>query len=122
MSRTQRRPSHKELSRKLRVARDRLFDGKWRVVRYRTFVEECEELNLLTAEERTDALKKVMEEITPDHYIGRHPPLKGSRGEILEMDLFEFSYKAKFLNEQVYLKFAVGEEQLFIVSFHRAKK
>lgn len=122
MSHTQDRPTHKELSGKLRVAKDRLDDGKWQPVNYRAFVEDCEELNLQTAEERIEALKKVMEEITPEHYIGRRPPLKGNRGDILEVDLFEFEHKSGFLNERIYFKFAVGGAQLFIVSFHKSRK
>ncbi len=126
MSQVQKRPSHKELSRKLSVARDRLSDGKWQPAfgyeGYVSFTKECEKLNLHTITEQAEALKKILQELTPDHYAGTYPPLVGSRGNIVRKELFAFCHESKFLGETLYLKFAVNEEQLFIVSFHKAKR
>jgi len=126
MSQAQRRPSHKELSRKLNVAKNRLNDGEWQPAfgyeGYGSFMKDCEELNLRAAPEQTEALKQVLEELTPSHYAGQHPPLAGSRGDILDKELFAFILESEFLGETIYLKFAVDEEQLFIVSFHKARR
>lgn len=126
MSQAQQRPSHKELSRKLSVAKKRLNNGEWQPAfgyeSYGSFMKDCEELNLLTASEQAEALKQVLAELTPIHYKGLHPPLVGSRGEILDKELFAFVLDSKFLRETVYLKFAVDKEQLYIVSFHKARR
>ncbi len=126
MSQAQKRPTHKELSRKLNVAKNRLKDGEWQPAfgyeSYGSFMKDCEELNLPTAPEQAEALQQVLEEVTPDHYIGPHPPLMGSRGEIVDKELFAFVLESKFLRETVYLKFAVDKEQLYIVSFHKERR
>jgi len=126
MSQAQKRPSHKELSRKLSVARARLNDGNWQPAfgyeGYVNFTKECEKLNLLTSKEQTEALKKVLDELNPDHYEGAYPPLVGSRGNILRKELFAFSHESEYLGVTMYLKFAVDDDQLFIVSFHKAKR
>jgi hypothetical protein len=108
------------------VARKRLNNGEWQPAfgyeRYGSFMKDCEELDLLNASEQAEALKQVLAELTPIHYNGPHPPLVGSRGEILDKELFAFVLASKFLRETVYLKFSIDKEQLYIVSFHKARR
>ncbi len=123
MSSVPRRPGHKELAGKINAAQERLEDGNWDMgLEYELFMKDCEELGLYTDEEQTAALKHVMKEVRPEHYRGPQPPRKGSRGKVLDRELFEFVFTSKFLNKEIYLKFAVYGDQLFIVSFHKTRK
>jgi hypothetical protein len=116
------RPSRKELTKKLAVARKHLQNEDWQALSYDVLREDCEELGLCSQSEVYQALLSALEEVTVDDYIGSRPPKKGSRGCILNRELFEFCRHFEPLKRRIYFKFAVDEDQLFIVSFHRERK
>jgi hypothetical protein len=116
------RPSKKELAKKISLAKQHLQKENWQALSYNAFLEDCIELGLCTQIEVSQALLSVIEEVEADDYVGSQPPRKGSRGCILNRELFEFCRYSEPLSQRIYFKFAVDEVQLFIVSFHKARK
>lgn len=117
-----RRPTHRELTNKLNTAKQHLVNKKWQALDYRVLREDCSELGLETYDEICQNLSLAIEKFTPDNYIGSKPPKRGVRGCIGNRELFEFSCYFEPLRQRIYCKFAVDDEQLFVVSFHRERE
>ncbi len=117
-----RRPGRKELDNKINKARQHLSDRNWMASDYEVFLRDCDRLDLCTYEEQHEALCLLFEEVRADNYIGKRPPAKAYHESVKGRDLFEFCFWWEHLREEIYLKFAVDEYQLYIVSFHRSEK
>jgi hypothetical protein len=117
-----RRPTPKEITAKLALVKKHLLCKSWQALDYRAFREDSGELNLCSFDEQERALAEIIREISYRDYAGSHPPLKGVREAITGRELFAFTFHSKYLEKRIYFKFAVDSHQLFIVSFHRARK
>ncbi len=67
-------------------------------------------------------LPAVFREIKPAHYVGLRPPHKSYEEPILNLELFAFRWSSRLFGRDMYLKFAVKEEVLWIVSLHRDRR
>ena len=100
----QKRPSIKELSKKLREAKEIL------LIKEGIFAEPSKnlgELNRLDieTEELWPLVQKFLTEIEPKDYTGTRPPQKSYESRILGSELFAFSWTSKFYGRTMYLKF-----------------
>ena len=75
------------------------------------------DLNFLV-EELSDRLPEILSEIRPGNYQGRRPPAKSYKRSILDCELFAFRWSSKVFGCQMYLKFAIAGDTLWIVSLH----
>lgn len=118
------RPSNKETINKLKKAEQLIKAGSSnrRVVKPVQFQSQLRSLDL-TPKEMWDTILEIIPEINPvDHYEGTRPPQKSYEKDIEGVELWAYSWtSAKFDNEEVYLKFALQEEVVWIVSFHYSK-
>lgn len=67
----------------------------------------------------TGALLEVMNEVTPEHSVGKRPPDKSYESKIIGCDLFTFKLFSSYLNEDIYIKFAFNNDELWISSLHK---
>lgn len=67
-------------------------------------------------------LPAIFRELKPVHYRGRRPPDKSYEKNILDAELFAFSWTSRVFGCDMYFKFAVREGVLWIVSLHRDRK
>lgn len=78
------------------------------------------ELGYLTAE-LPEVLLKLLDEVTPQDYIGARPPAKSYETQIKGTDLFEFKFSSNLFECDVYLKFTIKNEIFRLVSLHKDK-
>jgi len=116
------RPTSRELFNKLNLAKEHILNDRWKPVNIPVFRADCRELALFISSERQNALEKVLEEFKPEDYIGTHPPKRAYAEEVRNMELFEFCGWSESLQRDIYLKFAINQHELFIVSFHRKRR
>ncbi|MCM2353111.1 MAG: hypothetical protein NDI63_05785 [Pseudobdellovibrio sp.] len=118
------RPSKKETINKLREAEQLIKSGSSnrRVVKPVQFQSQLRSLDL-TPKEMWDVVLEIISEINPvDHYEGARPPQKSYESDIAGLELWAYAWvSAKFNNEEMYLKFALQEDVVWIVSFHYSK-
>jgi hypothetical protein len=112
------RPSHRELHRKLKQAREAAAERRIRILEPDTILADLLDLDYSIANLATD-LPAVFHEIGPRDYIGQSPPKKSYEKAILGSELFAFRWVSKVFGCWMYLKFAIKGQELWIVSLHR---
>jgi len=115
------RPSHKEINRKIAQAKEALFSNQIFFVNAISLAADVLELDL-TVKEVPEVLFRLLREITPKDYAGHYPPQRSYEDEILQCELFPFKWKSSRLGCVIYLKFTVKNNQLWIISLHEDRK
>jgi len=115
------RPSPREISRKIKQAREAVSAGRISSINPASIAADALELSL-DVEEIPDVLIELLGEITPGEYVGQSPPQRSYEDEIPQYELFPFKWESKRLGCTVYLKFAFREDWLYLVSLHEHRK
>jgi hypothetical protein len=111
------KPTHKALSGKIRQAREAVQSGdivflKPAIIAADLLELECE------AREVPVILAELLAQITPVDYVGTRPPQRSYEEDLMGCELYAFRTASKRLGCEVYFKFALFEERLWLVSFH----
>lgn len=115
------RPSVKELTGKIRQAREKASGKQWMAADYRKLAAQFDELNCYTEEEQNQALEAALNEVQPGHYTGPRPPGKSHEEACKEAEMFAFAWESRHFACPMYVKFAFVQETLFLISLHKAK-
>lgn len=115
------RPSHKELTRKIAQAKKAVLHGCIKFVDPTIIASEALELGYLV-KDITNILPEILDEIEPKNYAGTRPPQRSYENKIRDFDLFAFGWKSKYFGCELYLKFTLKEKVLWLVSLHPDRK
>ncbi|MGH9582755.1 MAG: hypothetical protein ACRD4O_07465 [Bryobacteraceae bacterium] len=118
-----RRPSYKELNKKINAARQALENNGFLPADYQKLAANFRDLNLFTSEEQHQALRAALHEATPDDYDGGRPPVKSYEPATLGRDLFAFAWESEYFEQCMYLKYCLvagpdEENTLYVFSLH----
>jgi hypothetical protein len=114
------RPSYRELDRKLKQANQAASANRIMLLEPDIILADLLDLDYLLEGLARD-LPALLEEIRPGDYRGQTPPKESYEKAILGSELFAFRWASKIFGCRMYLKFAVKEENLWMVSLHRDK-
>ena len=112
------RPSHRELDGKLKLARKAASKKRIALVEPDSILSDLLDLDFLM-EDLADRLPEILSEIYPRDYQGQRPPARSYERSILNFELFAFRWSSKVFGCMMYLKFAIKGDMLWIVSLHR---
>ncbi|SHF05282.1 hypothetical protein SAMN02745206_01262 [Desulfacinum infernum DSM 9756] len=115
------RPSYRELDRKLQQARSAIQEGRWAILEPDVIHGDLLELDVLISE-LPSLLLEALGEITPKAYRGNRPPARSYEEAIKNAELFSFVWQSKTLGCNVYLKFALKGDIMWLVSFHKDRE
>jgi hypothetical protein len=116
------RPSHKEISRKLKLAIERLEAGAVRFANPEKSMTELDRLEIDATAATAMVLKACQDEIRVENYVGARPPLKSYEAKIKDAELFAFAWESQtFWDSKMYLKFCHKGDFVFLVSLHKDK-
>jgi hypothetical protein len=115
------RPSYKEINHKIRQAREAVSENRFSILNPASVVADLLKLGF-NIQGISNVLVDLLEEITPDHYVGGYPPQKSYENDILDCELFSFRWLSKQLGSRVYLKFAFKGQRMWVVSLHEERK
>ena len=90
-----RRPSHRELRKKLGIARGFAFDSKWAPASPLKLLPDLHALQLFTAAEAAQGILDALSEISPEDYIGRRPPEKAYEKRVYGREMFAFCWDSR---------------------------
>jgi hypothetical protein len=113
------RPSVKELTNKLRQAKEALAKGSKRFVDPVKVMGELNSLEIDDSEEVFDLIGKLLDEIVPADYAGGRPPQRSYEQGYEGKELFAFAWESQILGKRMYLKFIIFEECFYYVSLHK---
>ena len=118
-----RRPSHKECAKKIRIARELNEDPS--IIKLLNPVDmaiEANDLGYLLKGELIDVLKEVLDETQPENYVGKRPPEPSYKAEITGCELYAFKVFSSRFQCDVYFKFAIKNGDFWLVSLHRDRQ
>jgi len=113
------RPSYKELSKKVREAKQAVSQGHVLILEQEDVAQDALELEYVIETELFTILQELIEETNPDHYVGARPPQKSYKHEIEGLELFAFVVESSRFNCRIYYKFALDQSMLWLVSLHQ---
>ena len=115
------RPSHKEINHKIKQAREAASENQLSILN--PFIIAADALGLgVNLQNISYILIDLLEEITPNHYVGQYPPQRSYEDEIKGCELLAFRWLSKKLGCRVYLKFTMKGNRMWFVSFHEDRK
>ena len=113
-------PSHKALTGKIRKAIEALQAGKLAFLDPTVIAADL--LNLdCGIEDVPEILAELLGEVVPEHYAGTRPPQRSYEEALGGSELYAFKIDSKRVGCQVYFKFSLIEDYLWVVSFHEDK-
>ena len=115
------RPSHKEINRKIKQAKEAVSGGQFSVLNPVIIATDALELEL-NLQKISYILSDLLEEITPNDYVGQYPPQRSYEHDIEGCELLAFRWLSKTLGCRVYLKFTVKGNRMWLVSLHEDRK
>src|SRR4030042_4599418 len=111
------RPTHKELTRKIKQAIEAASEDRICILDQEILARDALELGYRISD-LSDILIDVLSAISPKDYVGHQPPAKSYEDRIKGTDLFAFKTYSQILGCDVYLKFVLKGEFIWIVSLH----
>ncbi len=111
------RPSHKELTRKIGLAAEAARQSKVEYINMDSLLADVFDLDL-TFGEVPSILVKLLEQVQPCDYRGHRPPQCSYETKIGGLELFPFTCDSAEIGKTVYFKFALKNDTLYLVSFH----
>ncbi len=113
------RPSHKELSGKIRAAKEAVAEGNISLINHAPIIADALELGYSIKNDLQDILLELLEDTKPEDYAGNKPPHKSYEKEIKGLELFAFKKECSYFSDDIYYKFTLYEDELFLVSLHK---
>jgi hypothetical protein len=111
------RPTHKELTGKIEQALKAVFDDWICILNQEILARDALELGYRISD-LSDILIDLLTAILPGDYIGPQPPEKSYEEKIKGIELFVFKTYSQKLGCNIYLKFGLKGEFIWIVSLH----
>jgi hypothetical protein len=111
------RPSHKELTGKIRQAKEAAANGAILSLEPLSLACDAIELGYLV-EDLGRVVIELLNEVDPECYVGERPPLKAYKTKIKGLELYEFKWPSRRFGCLTYFKFAVSQDKLWVVSLH----
>jgi hypothetical protein len=101
------RPSHRELTNKLKRARELLasFSDGYLPAEPIKLAENFYGLGLFSGDEQLEGLRAAFSEVNSKHYSGRRPPERAFECAVRDEEIFTFVWHSEFFERKMYLKF-----------------
>ena len=111
------RLSYRESDQKLKQAREAAARNQISIVNPMSFAVDALGLDF-SVEDIANILIDILEEITAKNYVRQYPPQCSYEDRILDYELFHFRWISEVFGCKAYLKFAIKDGQLWLVSLH----
>src|SRR3990170_7929185 len=111
------RPTHKELTRKINQAIQAVSEGWIYILDPEVIARDAFELGYRISD-LSDLLIDALSKLSPGDYIGHLPPEKSYEDRIKGIELFTFKAYSEMIGCNFYLKFALIDKFIWIVSLH----
>lgn len=115
------RTSDKEISKRIREAREAVTERRITMLNPVAIASDALELGYLVEEESESVLSRLLNVISPAHYVGTRPPPRSYEQPIKDLELFAFEVNSPRFNCSVYFKFTMHTKMFRLVSLHRSR-
>ena len=115
------RPSYPELNGEILQGRETALKNCISIVNPASIAADALEIGFAIMD-ISNVLSDILKEITRHDYSGQYPPQRSYESRILESELLVFKWESTRLGCKSYLKFALKENRLWLVSLHKDRK
>jgi len=115
------RPSHREINGKIKQAKKAVSENNFFILNPVIVAADAVELGVNLGN-ISHVLINLLEEITPNDYVGQYPPQRSYEHDIEGYELLAFRWLSKTLGCRVYLKFTIKWKRMWLVSLHEDRK
>jgi hypothetical protein len=115
------RPSDKEIIKRIKEAREAVAEGRIGVLNQEATASDALELGYLVKEELESLLSELLDLISPGHYVGSRPPQRSYEQSIKNLELFAFEVTSPRFKRPIYFKFASSIGVFWLVSLHKSR-
>ena len=118
------RPSRKELFQKIEAAKKAVNEGRVILLddQEESIISDALELGYDVEDELLNILSDLLVQTKPENYQGRTPPDKSYEKKIKGFELFPFRVRISSFDCKIYYKFAIRDDDLWLVSLHKDRK
>jgi hypothetical protein len=116
-----RRPTHRELIKRIREAKEFLNDRNGLFANPSKTIGELNDLDIADSNDVWKLIRELLDEISPDDYRGSKPPQKSYEKIIADSELLAFSWWSPKLEKKMYIKFVLKNERYYYVSLHECR-
>lgn len=110
-------PTHKALTGKIRQALKAVKAGNVVFLEPEIIAADLLELGC-EIREVPEILTELLEKLVPGHYAGTRPPQRSYEEDLWGSELYAFKIESTRLGNVIYVKFALQEDCLWVVSIH----
>jgi len=114
------RPTHREILHKITQAGEAVARGKIAIINPVAIAADALELAYEMAE-LAAVLSELLVQVKPGDYVGASPPQPSYEEEIFQSDLYAFICSCSRFGCDVYFKFSLKNDTLWLVSLHRER-
>ncbi len=115
------RPSYHELGKRLNEAKGVLKKQFGLFANLSKASGELTALGIGDSNEVWLLIKDLLEEITPEDYVGTKPPQRCYEKSAEGLELFAFSWWSPKLIKNMYIKFVLKNERYYYISLHQSR-
>ena len=115
------RPSHREINGKIKQAKKAVLENNFFILNPVIIAADAVELGV-NLENISHILIDLLEEITPNDYVGQYPAQRSYEPDIESYELLAFRWSSKKLGCRVYLKFTMKGKRMWLVSLHEDRR
>jgi hypothetical protein len=118
------RPSRKELFQKIKAAKKAVNEERVILLddQEESIISDAFELGYDVEDELFDILSDLLTQTKPENYQGETPPQKSYEKKIKGLELFAFKVRIRSFDCNIYYKFAIRDNDLWLVSLHKDRK
>lgn len=113
------RPTHKELTGKLRKAIELVEAKALGIIKEDALIDDAQELGYLVEGDLFDILLDLLGSLDPNDYIGNRPPNKSYEPKIEGAEYLEFKKFSTQFNCLIYFKFTIVKDVFWLMSLHK---
>jgi hypothetical protein len=111
------RPSYKELNTKIKQAKEAIAESRISILEPVDIAVDAIKVGYLF-EDIQKVLADILNEISPKDYAGQSPPKRSYKEKIKGCELFAFAWQSNKFGCEIYLKFALKNNVIWLVSLH----
>ena len=117
----QHRPPDEELKKIIAIGKRLITSGRIAILDNSSLYDDADGLGY-SIDELNEILLEILDELTPQDCLGKHPSRRRSDPKIQGLEIYEFEKEYESFNCIIYFEFSVDYEKFRLISFRKRRE